>query len=463
MVTLLFLQLLLGWSDRDAVENALFDDRAKFALGLSRTPEITGDHSTLGKFRAKALDREVGRTLLRDTLTEASDAGLLGDAGDLIDSFMVAGAAARHGTLIVIARAIRQVLVEAEDANWEPPTLRRSDYRTGRKPAIVWADADARQALLQDLVADAETLGTWIATLEAPAESLTQAGKLLATVATQDVVRTDDGTVQIAQQVAPDRVLSTVDPEMRHGRKSSSQKFDGYKAHVTVQQPSGDKPRLITGMTVTPGNVPDGDQTVAALEERRQLTGQVPQVLMGDTAYGGATVRTAVAEAMPDVRLEAPVPPASARSGLFAKTDCTMDLRARTITCPGDQTVAIPPRRASTAPDRPQIVAFPRALCEQCPLRSHCVSGAGPRTIRIHPEEALLQTERARQADPAWQARYRDRTVVEHVIRGVTRPRDRVSHYWGRKKTEMQLLWQAIGYNIRELGRFRPTPRPGSA
>jgi len=83
-----------------------------------------------------------------------------------------------------------------------------------------------------------------------------------------------------------------------------------------------------------------------------------------------------------------------------------MDLTARTIKSPGEQTIDIPPRRARTAADRPQIVAFPTALCASCPLRSPCVGGTGRRTIRIHPDEALLQSERIRQADPAWQARY---------------------------------------------------------
>lgn len=63
IVTLVFLQPMFGCSDREAVENAQFDDRAKLALGPSRTPEITSDHSTVCKFRAKALDREVGRVL----------------------------------------------------------------------------------------------------------------------------------------------------------------------------------------------------------------------------------------------------------------------------------------------------------------------------------------------------------------------------------------------------------------
>lgn len=57
MVTLLFRQLMFGWREQEAVENAQCDERAKFALGLRRTPEITCDRSTLCKFRTKALDR----------------------------------------------------------------------------------------------------------------------------------------------------------------------------------------------------------------------------------------------------------------------------------------------------------------------------------------------------------------------------------------------------------------------
>lgn len=202
----------------------------------------------------------MGRTLPRNTLTGASDAGLLGDAGDVIDSFMVAGAAApgaRDACLDCPGHT--PGARRGRGRGLWPPTLRRLDYhRTGRKPTIVWADADTRQALLQDWVADSETLGHWITDLEDPVESLQQPGQLLATVATQDVARTDDGTGQIAHQVASDRVLSTVDPEMGHGRKSSSHKFDGYRAHVTVQQPADHKPRFITGIIVTPGTMPDG-------------------------------------------------------------------------------------------------------------------------------------------------------------------------------------------------------------
>lgn len=458
MVTLLLLQLVYGWSDRQAVENALFDDRVKFALGVSRTPEITCDHSTLCKFRAQALAQGAGRQLLRQTLTEASAAGLLGDEGDLIDSFMIAGAAARQGTLMLIARAIRRVLVEAEEAGLAAPALRRADYRGRRKPAIDWASEAARHGLLQELVADAATLVTWGQQAGQP-ESLRQAAELLAVVAAQDITRDEDGTAHIAQQVAPDRVISVVDPEMRHGRKSSSQKFDGYKAHVTAQRGGEQRPRLVTGITVTPGNTPDGDGAVAVLAERKALTGHLPEELMGDTAYGGIRTRTVVAQRAPGLTLTAPVPPGGARAGQFPKVAFTIDLEAQTVTCPEGTAVSFRQRQGRTATNRPQTVVFPLATCTACALRAQCVRGTGARRITIHPAEAQIQAERARQAAPSWQQHYRRRSEIEHVIRGLTRLRDRATHFYGNRKTEMQLIWQAIGYNIHELARF-PIPRP---
>ncbi|MDA8199553.1 MAG: transposase [Thermaerobacter sp.] len=47
VIPLRLLALRQGWSDRDAVEAAFYDDRVKFALGLSRSPEIQIDRSTL--------------------------------------------------------------------------------------------------------------------------------------------------------------------------------------------------------------------------------------------------------------------------------------------------------------------------------------------------------------------------------------------------------------------------------
>ena len=78
VLPLLLLQLRQGWSDREAVEAAFYDDRVKFALGLSRSPEIQMERSTLCKYRGRVLATDTDRALLRQTLTVAADAGLLG-------------------------------------------------------------------------------------------------------------------------------------------------------------------------------------------------------------------------------------------------------------------------------------------------------------------------------------------------------------------------------------------------
>ena len=97
VIPLLLLALRPGWSAREAVEAAFYDNRGKFALGLSRSPEIPIDRSTLCQDRGRVLATATDRALLRQTLRVAADAGLLGADEDLVDSFMVTGGGARPG------------------------------------------------------------------------------------------------------------------------------------------------------------------------------------------------------------------------------------------------------------------------------------------------------------------------------------------------------------------------------
>ena len=65
---------------------------------------------------------------------------------------------------------------------------------------------------------------------------------------------------RIARRVAKDRIISTVDPDARHGHKTSARGFDGYKGHVAVDPDS----ELIVATTVTAGNVGDAASRRAA-------------------------------------------------------------------------------------------------------------------------------------------------------------------------------------------------------
>ena len=61
------------------------------------------------------------------------------------------------------------------------------------------------------------------------------------------------GCSAIARRVAQDRVISTVDPDARHGHKTAARGFDGYKGHAAVDPDR----EIITATTVTPGNTGD--------------------------------------------------------------------------------------------------------------------------------------------------------------------------------------------------------------
>ena len=54
----------------------------------------------------------------------------------------------------------------------------------------------------------------------------------------QDLQTGEDGLLRIARRVAKDRIISTVDPETRHGHKTAARGFDGYKGHIAIDPDS---------------------------------------------------------------------------------------------------------------------------------------------------------------------------------------------------------------------------------
>src|ERR1022692_895590 len=127
------------------------------------------------------------------------------------------------------------------------------------KPVCDYEDRQAREEMIDALAKDAHALLLALDGREL-SPGIEQAAGLLATVVGQDLDEGEDGVFRIARRVAKDRVISTVDPDARHGHKTSARGFDGYKGHVAVDPDS----ELITATTVTAGNVGDG-QAVEAL------------------------------------------------------------------------------------------------------------------------------------------------------------------------------------------------------
>ena len=270
VATVMVLQRLEGLSDREAVERYAFDTRWRYAAGVGG---YDGDgwtsfaHTVLVDFRARLAASDDPRRIFAVTLDAASEAGLVG-AKRVLDSTPLYDAVATMDTVTLIRSAIRSVLKAAEGSlEAELSSLIRSgdDDASAAKPRIDWDDEKAREALIDAVAKDGRAILTHFdgAHLEGP---LAEAVELLATVLGQDVDVGDDGVFRIARRVAPDRVISTVDPETRHGHKTQAKGFDGYKGHAAIDPDS----ELITATTVTAGNVGDA---AAAAELIEDLTG----------------------------------------------------------------------------------------------------------------------------------------------------------------------------------------------
>ena len=331
------------------------------------------------------------------------------------------------------------------------------DYTAAGKPQIAWDDAAARAALVDGLVRDAHAVLEAIAATDPPPEgAAADAVGLLALVAGQDVEYVPDpddpgggGRWQIAQRVAKDRVISTVDPDTRHAHKTVHRRQDGFKAHLVAEPDTG----LITGCALTrasgdgSGDAAAGLALLAAdptIERARPASGSgsgAALEVLGDSAYGTGAMLAALADAG-HVAMIKPWPVHSLIPGGLTAADFAVDEAAGMVTCPAGKTVAF------TAGKR---VAKFKDRCAGCPLRTRCTTSAAGRTVLLAEHDALQRAHRTRAADPEFQAIYRrHRPMIERTIAWLTRGNRRL-RYRGVTKNDAWLHLRVAAINLRRL------------
>src|SRR5215210_5046750 len=257
LATVMVLQAQEGLSGLEACDHLECDLRWQAAAGVD-AGYVAFHPTVLVGQRNRLRCSERPKRFLEDTKVVARQAGVLGNRARVLDSTPIYDAVATQDTVTQLRAAIRKLLRAlagtAAAGRVRDGLARDDDYAGPGKPPCDWDDPAAREQLVDELVRDA---GAALAAVdgEALAGAAREAAELLALVAGQDVEAGEDGMFRIARRVAPDRVISTVDPEARHGHKSRNRRFDGYKGHVCVDPDS----ELIDEVTVTPGNVPDAD------------------------------------------------------------------------------------------------------------------------------------------------------------------------------------------------------------
>jgi len=413
VAVVMVLQRLEGLSDREAVDRVTFDLRWKYAAGGLDYDYPGFVHTVLVDMRARLRRSDRPNRIFEAALDVARSAGLVGRKR-VLDSTALYDAVATQDTVTLIRSAIRGLLRIAEAGlatELRGVCKREDDYVAPGKPACDWDDEKAREALIDALAQDAYAL---LAVLDGRTLSpeVTQAAELLATVVGQDLEAREDGVFRIARRVAKDRVISTVDPETRHGHKTAARGFDGYKGHVAVDPDS----EIITATDVTAGNAADGsvaetllfDVLVTATKDPSSAPSE-PTEVYGDASYGTADLveKIEAVGAEANVKVQAP----SAQTGHFAKDAFDIDLDAQTVTCPAGVLVQI-----RKTPDGGGMASFAES-CAVCLMRSRCTDAKEGRNVRIHPKEATLQRIRSRQSSPTWKQRYRaTRPKVERKL-----------------------------------------------
>lgn len=437
------LALREGCSDREAEQRMRFDLRWKWALGLD-LDDHGCDHTTLCLFRARLLAHEEEGKLFGEILRRAVEKGLLARrAVQVIDSSPMLGAAATQDTYRLLRTALHKVVKANGKGLPEELRPRLHRYLKTGKAEIDWDDAVARKRELNRLVSDAELV---LSDLPGEDEGPTaqEARELLKRVARQDVeedLQDSQGGVRLRQGVAKDRVISSVDPQMRHGRKSSAGKWDGYKKHLTEEP----RTELITAVEVSAANVADGELAMPLLEQQAKV-GLVPGEVVGDQAYAAGALRAQAQDHQEGsvIVTKAPILPDPDH---LPKNEFAIDLEAGTVTCPAGQVARFRYRQGHATE-----AVFAASVCAICPLFARCVSRSGiGRTINIHPYEAQLQAARERREQPGFHALMRQRPTVERKQAHWNTRGGRRSRYFGLPKTRLQAFWTAAVLNMERM------------
>ena len=430
IATAMVLQALEGLSDREAARAVRDRISWKVACGLALDDDGF-DYTVFTYWRTRLRQSERPERIF-DAVREVIDAtGVLGGRRRrALDSTILDDAVATQDTvtqLISAIRRIRRLVPEAAQVQ-----LAGHDYDNAAKPLIAWDDPVAKQALITALVADALALIGALEALTLSDEAADAVG-LLALVAGQDVEPGDEpGTWRIARRVAPDRTISTVDPEARHTRKSPSQPRDGYKAHVAVEPETG----LVTEAVLTPANVADAEVAPELLGDE-----EASVEVLGDSAYGSGRLRAGLDAAGHTATIK-PIPSRPSIAGGFARDDFAVDYEINTVTCPAGATVSF--GRA--------LKAHFGSRCTDCPLRPRCTTSPEGRTVSLNLYDIELEAARRQAETEEFQRSYRRwRPMVERTIAWVVAGGNRRLRYRGVTRNHQWLLTRTAALNLRRL------------
>jgi hypothetical protein len=456
LAMVLLLQSYLGTSDAEAVELAVVDLRWQMVLGCLGATEPPFSQGALQGFRERLIAHDMDRRLLERTV-ELARATREFDWKKLpktlrvaIDSAPLEGAGRVEDTLNLLAHAARKVVDCAADLlHWTPERVCREagaslllESSVKKALDLDWSDPAQKASAVKSLAVQLENLRDFIFLRlgrEMVKPPLKDEVETLVQLMRQDLEPDPGGGgVKIREGVAEDRRVSVEDPEMRHGRKSKTKRFNGYKRHIATDLDSG----LILSGAITPANRPEEEAAPGLTEDIARQGREIAELFI-DRGY----VKAALVDEILGRGGEIVCRPWVARGkGLFSKTAFKINMRDLSITCPAGETESIV---------FGTVTEFDPEVCDRCEVRVKCtaaVAGSG-RTVSIAHDEPLQQRLRKHLATPRGRARLRERVGVEHKLAHLVRRQGRRARYRGVRKNLFDLRRASAIQNLEAIQR----------
>ncbi len=456
-VGLLALALLLqaygNVGDRDAVERTVMDKRWQMVLDCLGAEQPPFSQGTLFNFRMRLMAHNLDKALLDRTVALAEKTGGFGarQLRAALDSTPLFGAGRVEDTLNWLGHALRkavglvaQALGTSTDVLLEEAGLTLVGHSSLKATLdLRWGEPGAREKALRLVLEEVDRWKRWLEqhqNLSEPESPLQEVMDTIVQIVEQETEPAPEGGPggrRIKKQVAPDRRISIEDKDMRHGRKSSSKTFNGFKEHFVLDLDS----KVTREVVVCPANEPEYEavEWVAEALER----GQGLLQLDIDLGYM-ASPRITQWAAQGVYIIARPWPQGGP---LFSKPAFTLDFHHSTVTCPNGQTVPMIPGRDAQ---------FPASACDPCPGRAQCTKariGQG-RSLTIREDEPFQQQLRAKLQTKRGRASLRKRTAVEHAISHQLAHQGRRARYKGLRKNQFDGRRHAAVSNLQVAAHY---------
>ena len=456
----------LGLSDAEMVELTVMDLRVQMVLGILGQTEPPFSQGALCSFRARLIWHDMDRRLLERTVelarsTKEFDAKKLPKTLRVaIDSRPLEGAGKVEDTINLLGHAARKVVdCVAGLLDWTRsevcleagvPVLMESSVKKALD--VDWSDLKQKAKAVTVLTLELDALQAWLR--ENLPDEL-QGPPLKEHVDTLEQLRAQDlepdpegGGSRIRKGVAADRRCSVEDAEMRHGRKSKSKRFNGFKNHV-----AGDVDvDLIYAAASTPANRPEEEAT-PALQTDMERQDVYPDELYIDRAF----INSELVQDVLSRRGEIICKPWHMRNGSrFSKRDFNINVRDKIITCPEGHTEAF---------TFGTVVEFNPDFCDHCAIRDQCTGaelGHG-RSVSIADNERLQKRLRNLQKTKKGRERLRQRTGIEHRLAHIARRQGHRARYIGTRKNTFDLRRASAIQNLETIQRWENEPAKEAA